>query len=465
MRQFLLALLFISGTVQAQNIRIQNTAPRLDVSGKPVDAHDGRVIQFGKQFYWYGTRYGSTNGFTTANEYVVYSSPDMNTWRAEGAILPEKPEGVYYRPHVVYNARSRQYVLWYNWYPKLWNGKFGVAVSDSPTGPFRIVNPDVQVKHSKMGVGDLSVFVDEDQTAYLSYNTIQGHQVCVEKLTASYTESAGETSDFLARDCEAGSMFKYNGYYHLLTDVTCCFCSQGSGARVYRSKTPLGPYQWMQNINRQPGIFLPQLTDEQLRNGQYHTAKPAEWILAEFSMPTQLSGIHITAHTANRKSQCGQVNEPLVHEPIAPAIMQMEYESENGWKPLPVLDSAVMIQAITATTSYRFARLTTQRIRMRPAHGKNIVLAEIAVKDAKAKPLMYAVENGGGGPIIPAQQTHVMTLKTAGGTVFLWMGDMWGSALDGQKGHDLQYWSKPLKFNALGHIDRLVWADAFELKR
>ena len=49
-----------------------------------------------------------------------------------------QPEGIYYRPYVIYNARTRKYVLWYNWYKKTWDGQYGVATSDRPQGPFTI---------------------------------------------------------------------------------------------------------------------------------------------------------------------------------------------------------------------------------------------------------------------------------------------------------------------------------------
>ena len=62
MRNFILLLLFVftrcstAQTIIASN----NDAPRRDTDNNIVDAHDGRVVQFGKKFYWYGTRYGNT---------------------------------------------------------------------------------------------------------------------------------------------------------------------------------------------------------------------------------------------------------------------------------------------------------------------------------------------------------------------------------------------------------------------
>jgi hypothetical protein len=54
--------------------------------------------------------------------------------------------------------------------------------------------------------------------------------------------------------------------------------------------------------------------------------------------------------------------------------------------------------------------------------------------------------------IIPGQETFVSTLHTVDGPAFIWMADLWESAPDGIKGHDLQYWSSPLSFDDHGDI-------------
>jgi len=46
----------------------------------------------------------------------------------------------------------------------------------------------------------------------------------------------------------------------------------------------------------------------------------------------------------------------------------------------------------------------------------------------------------------------VAQLPTPQGTAYMWMGDRWGSRADGIKGHDLQFWSAPLRFGPDGSI-------------
>jgi len=221
----------------------------------------------------------------------------------------------------------------------------GVATSDRPEGPFTIQNPDVRLKYSGLGTGDHGLFVDDDGTGYIVYTALNlakvtptepaeivNHRISVEKLSDDYLSSTGENSGFTAGNCESPAMFKRQGTYYVLTDNTCAFCPQGSGARVYTATAPLGPYTYRGNIN---------------------------------------------------------VEGPATGVP-------------SGWT--------------------------------RPGTGRP-------------------------NAIIPAQQTHVAVIPATGGPAYIWMGDLWHSALDNIKGHDFQYWSSPLQFDASGMIKQLKFDD------
>ena len=245
-------------------VQVDNRELRRDTSGDPIDAHDGCLQFFNGRYYLYGTAYGRSSGFSINNRFRAYSSPDLMEWTFEGELLQEPPEGVYYRPYVVFNSATRKYVLFYNWYPKLWNGQLGVATSDKPAGPFSLANPDVQVSQAKFQPGDGSPFVDDDGTGYFIYTVIgQDHAIRVEKLTADYLGSTGETSEILAHGCEAPVLFKRAGTYYALFDNCCCFCPAGSGARVFTSSQPLGPFAEQPNINRVAGNGAPVIAAQQ----------------------------------------------------------------------------------------------------------------------------------------------------------------------------------------------------------
>jgi hypothetical protein len=237
-----------------QAIAVNNVEPRRDITGEIVDAHDGCLHFFGGRYYLYGTAYGKSAGFGINNRFRVYSSPDLRRWQFEGESIKEQPRGVFYRPYVDYNAKTRKYVLWFNWYPQLWDGKIGVAVSDTPAGPFTIANLDVRLSQAAARPGDGSLFVDDDGTGYFIYTVIaQGHAIRIERLTPDLLGSAGEVSEVLATGSEAPAMFRRGNLYYALFDTTCCFCQEGSGARVYVATSPLGPYSLRGNINRDAG--------------------------------------------------------------------------------------------------------------------------------------------------------------------------------------------------------------------
>lgn len=249
-----------------QIVTISNTEPRRDVTGEIVDAHDGCLQIIEGQFYLYGTAYGSSDGYSVTNRYRVYRSPDLMRWTFAGELLTNQPAGIYFRPYVVFNPHTRKYVLWYNWYSdrKKWDGRAGVAVSDTPGGPFTIVNPDVKLPGSEFFIGDSSLFVDDDGTGYFIYIIMgKGYWVCVERLTPDYLGVTGATSEVLATGCEAPVLFRRGNLYYVLTDAVCPACPQGSGAQVLSSTGPLGPYRVRSNINRQSGNGAPILPAQQ----------------------------------------------------------------------------------------------------------------------------------------------------------------------------------------------------------
>jgi hypothetical protein len=247
----LLSALSLAQSPKFRSVTIQNTTPRLDEEGNVIDAHDGCLHFYAGRYYLYGTAYGKTAGYTINNRFRVYSSADLEHWTFEGELLKAPPDGVYYRPYVAYNEHTRKYVLWYNWYPKLWEGQVGVATSDTPVGPFTIVNTHVALSQAKDHPGDGSLFVDEDNTAYFIYTTIdQHHSIRVERLTPDFLSSTGQVSGVLGVGCEAPSLFRRGANYYALFDTTCCFCTEGSGARVLVASNPMGPYRQLANINR-----------------------------------------------------------------------------------------------------------------------------------------------------------------------------------------------------------------------
>jgi len=233
-------------------VTIDNLQPRRDVAGQIIDAHGGCLQFFDQKFYLYGTAYDSRkDSLDISNYFCVYSSRDLEHWTLEGKLLAEQPTGVYTRPYVVFNPATRKYVLWYNWFPKLWDGQAGVAVSDTPIGPFVITNLSAHLVGK--GPGDGSLFVDDDGKGYYIYSSMkEDYGVRVERLTPDFLDSTGDTGNVMAKGCEAPVLFRrYNTYYALCGPV-CADCGHGSEVQVFTSATPLGKYTTkpQANINR-----------------------------------------------------------------------------------------------------------------------------------------------------------------------------------------------------------------------
>lgn len=235
---------------------IRNEVPRIDTKGNIIDAHDGCLRYFEGVFYLYGTAYGNTDGFALSNRFVCYSSKDLVKWTPRGEIIKFPSAGVFYRPHVVYCEKTRKYVLWYNWYPSCCvDGGYAVATANRPEGPFVVQTVRAKVKYAD-SPGDFDLFTDKDGTGYIIYTAdtdisdSKHHTMYVERLRPDFMEGAGEISAPLAANVEAPVMFERQNFYYVLFDNTCCFCKNGSGSRVYMSKSPLGPYLYKGNINR-----------------------------------------------------------------------------------------------------------------------------------------------------------------------------------------------------------------------
>lgn len=320
-----------------QTVTIDNTRPRRDVTGAIIDAHDGCLQMFGPRFYLYGTAYGTNDGYNTNNRFRVYSSPDLEQWTLAGELFKEQPRGVYYRPYVVFNPKTRKFILWYNWYPNSWAGQAGVAIGDTPVGPFTIVNTNVHL--SCAHAGDGSLFVDDDGTGYYIYTAIdQGYTVRVERLTPDFLGATGETSSVLAIGVEAPVLFRRNNLYYALFGPRCAFCPEGSEVQVLISTAPLGPFKRAPHINRRP-------------------------------------------------------------ESSAPIVERLQSITVDG-------------------------------------PGGNFIY-----------PVTNSVTQQTNAPVIHAQETWVAKIPMAGGLAYVWMADRWQSASDHVKGHDLQFWSPPLKFS------------------
>ncbi|MEG3615416.1 glycoside hydrolase family 43 protein [Isoptericola haloaureus] len=220
-----------------------------DTDGRHVQAHGGQVVTVEENgqtvHYWYGE--DRSNGYWDSPGVAVYRSTDTLNWTNEGIALRsvvtaselEDPyfddlyntvaddgtvdtarvdeldyylnsaqasdyTAIFERPKVLYNAQNDTWVMW--WHADGQTSVGGstysrsmaaVAVSDSPTGPFRMTGSfrlynraDYQACTGSAVPGqarDMTVFQEDDGSAYIVYSSEENHTLYIARLNADYT--------------------------------------------------------------------------------------------------------------------------------------------------------------------------------------------------------------------------------------------------------------------------------------
>lgn len=229
--------------------------------GEAIDAHDGEIAYFNGTYYLYGTSYGC--GFSWGVKdapfcgFKTYSSKDMVNWTDRGQmfdastpIWQSRCNGNTYgcfRPHVIYNKKNNNYVLWINVYDN--RVGFRVFTSKTPVGPFvEVTEPHLAVNDKApvagLNNGDHDTFVDDDGTGYIAYTDWRTTgTIVIEQLSDDYLSGTGKhVNSITPGNTEAPSLFKRKGIYYLTySDPNCGYCS-GTGTSYRTAKSPLGPW-------------------------------------------------------------------------------------------------------------------------------------------------------------------------------------------------------------------------------
>lgn len=225
----------VSLNSQNRNYSFQPQAIWNDSDGNAINAHGGGILKHNKMYYWYGEyKVGATTlpswatwecYRTDAGGVSCYSSCDLLNWHFEGVVLkpvtddPESdlhPSKVIERPKVVYNAHTGKFVMWFHCesadYSK---AAAGVAVSDSPTGPFEYLG---SFRPNNAMSRDQTLFVDDDGVCYQICSSEDNQTIHINRLTDDYLRPDGTfVRRFIGQSREAPALFKYNGKYYMLS--------------------------------------------------------------------------------------------------------------------------------------------------------------------------------------------------------------------------------------------------------
>ena len=192
-----------------------------DNEGNHINAHGGGIVYHGDTYYWYGEKRGGTE----SQGVNVYSSKDLYNWTFEKlAFSPsdDKESDIAWgciieRPKVIYNKRTKKFVMWFHLELKGQGyaaARAAVAISDSPTGPFKLVDSFRPNGHMSR---DMGLFVDEDDVAYHIYSSDENYELRLSKLTPDYLAPTKSDKLLFRNHREAPALFKYNKKYYLFT--------------------------------------------------------------------------------------------------------------------------------------------------------------------------------------------------------------------------------------------------------
>lgn len=226
-----------------------------DTSGVPINAHGGGFLYRKGVYYWFGEFKTEGPQGNVANVGVsCYSSKDLYHWKNEGIALKVSDDpasdivkgSIIERPKVLYNAKTRTYVMWFHLELKgkgYRAARAGVAVSKRPTGPYtflRSFRPDGEMSR------DMTLFADDDGKAYLVTASEENQTQHLSQLTDDYLGTTGHfTPIFVHKSLEAPAIFKTNGHYFFIGSHTTGWSPNPAFAAVADSLS--GPWKELGN--------------------------------------------------------------------------------------------------------------------------------------------------------------------------------------------------------------------------
>ncbi|KAK5135352.1 hypothetical protein LTR08_005294 [Meristemomyces frigidus] len=251
---------------QAAQVTFDNTRRLLfDVDGNQIDAYGSKINLFNGSYYLYGNSF-SIQG--VAFGIKSYSSLDLENWNYEGFLFdpygnnPCTASGGCGRPHIVYNANSKRYVLWAN----AGSSGYQVATSVSPSGPFVFLNSTAAIDPQFDGLqpADFTVetFGSKGYIVFSALNFMDSRAgsiwppifqtLHVSELTDDFTNTTlvsypviSNETDLIDQEAESPDIFMRHGKYYISASNTCGYCN-GSIGLLYRSDSFQGP--WIRQI-------------------------------------------------------------------------------------------------------------------------------------------------------------------------------------------------------------------------
>lgn len=175
---------------------------------------DPAIRAFGDKYYIYPT---SDRPYWNTKEFAVWSSPNLVDWKKENVFLDLRKD-VSWADNKAWAPDCIEYKGKYYFY-FCGEHNIGVAVSDSPTGPFKdaLGRPLVDNEKIKTFSIDPFAFIDDDGQPYLYFGN---GTPTVYRLNEDMVSFDGDPVEFPLRDFREGiAVFKRNGKYYFMWSI------------------------------------------------------------------------------------------------------------------------------------------------------------------------------------------------------------------------------------------------------
>ena len=232
-----LLLLVLAATSMAASAQTQYSNPVLNRS-----APDPTVIRVGNLFYLYSTE--------DVRNVPIYASRNLVRWQYFGTCFKNDtrpqmvPNGGIWAPDI--NQIGDKFVLYYS--KSEWGGEWecgiGVAVADSPRGPFTdvgklFISNEIGVQNSID-----PFFIEDNGKKYLFWGSFRGIY-CIELAEDGLSIKRGASKRQVAGTLTEGTyIHKHDGYYYLIGSAGSCCEGLNSTYHmvVARARRVTGPY-------------------------------------------------------------------------------------------------------------------------------------------------------------------------------------------------------------------------------
>jgi beta-xylosidase len=212
-------------------------------------------------------------------DWHVFSSDDLAQWTDHGIAFSLKDvtwaDKEAWAPDAI--GRNGKF---YFYFPA--GGQIGVAVSDSPAGPFKDALGQPLIKKREAGIRyviDPNVFIDDDGQAYLYFGG--GRQIAVVKLKEDMVTRDGPIQVLAMPEFYEGVwIHKRNGIYYASYPTRPETRGSQANVMVYSmAKSPLGPWEYKGSIldNRSGNVHGSIVEFKGQWYLFYHVAGPSTW--------------------------------------------------------------------------------------------------------------------------------------------------------------------------------------------